>query len=59
MEKLNEVKVRIEKTGRKVVAVRCDVTNEKSVKNAMQMVLDTFRHIDILLNNTGVAVRGG
>lgn len=59
VEKLNEVKVKIEKTGRKVIAVVCDVTSEESVKEAMQSVVDTFGHIDILLNNAGVAVRGG
>lgn len=58
-EKLNEVKAEIEKTGRKVIAVECDVTKEESVKAAMQTVLDIFGHIDILLNNAGVAVRGG
>ena len=59
IEKLNEVKAEIEKIGRKVVVVGCDVTNEESVKTAMQTVLDTFGHIDILLNNAGVAVHGG
>lgn len=59
IEKLEDVKTQIEKTGRKAIAVPCDVTNEESVKNAMQTVLDTYGHIDILLNNAGVAVRGG
>ncbi|MDW2800857.1 SDR family oxidoreductase [Clostridium boliviensis] len=59
IEKLDEVKEEIEKTGRKAVAVGCDVTNEESVKAAMQTVLDTFGHIDILLNNAGIAVGGG
>lgn len=59
IEKLNEVKAEIEKTGRKAIAVGCDVTNEASVKIAIQSVLDTFGHVDILLNNAGVAVRGG
>lgn len=59
IEKLNEVKTEIEQLGRKVVAVECDVTKEESVKTAMQTVLETFGHIDILLNNAGVAVRGG
>ncbi len=59
IEKLEDVKAEIEKTGRKAIAVRCDVTDEESVKNAMQTVLDTFGHIDILLNNAGIAVRGG
>jgi gluconate 5-dehydrogenase len=59
VEKLNEVKAEIEKTGRKVITVACDVTSEESVKTAMETVLNTFGHIDILLNNAGVAVRGG
>lgn len=59
VEKLNEVKAEIEKTGRKVIAVGCDVTKEDSVKAAVQTVLDTFGHIDILLNNAGIAVHGG
>lgn len=59
MEKLNEVKAKIESIGGKVIAVQCDLTQEKSVKVAMETVLNTFGHIDILLNNAGVAVRGG
>lgn len=59
VEKLDEVKKEIEKTGRKVIAVGCDVTKEDSVKSAMETVLETFGHIDILLNNAGIAVRGG
>jgi len=58
VEKLAQVKAEIEKTGQKVIAVACDVTSEESVKKAMQTVLDTFGHIDILLNNAGVAVAG-
>lgn len=59
VEKLNEVKSEIEKTGRKVISVVCDVTDEESVKTAIDTVLNIFAHIDILLNNAGVAVRGG
>lgn len=59
VEKLKEIQEDIEKTGRKAIAVGCDVTEETSVKEAMKTVLDTFGHIDILLNNAGVAVRGG
>jgi NAD(P)-dependent dehydrogenase (short-subunit alcohol dehydrogenase family) len=59
IEKLESVKSDIEKLGRRAIAVQCDVTNEESVKNAMQSVMDAFGKIDILLNNAGVAVRGG
>ena len=59
VEKLNEVKTEIEKLGRKAMVVVCDVTQEDSVKEAMGNVLSVFGHIDILLNNAGIAVRGG
>lgn len=59
IEKLNEVKAGIEKTGRRVIAVGCDVTKEESVKGAIKTVLDTFGHIDIVLNNAGIALHGG
>lgn len=58
-DKLLELKAVIEETGRKVLAVACDVTKEESVKEAMETVLHTFGHVDILLNNAGIAVRGG
>jgi len=56
LERLEAVKTEIEKTGRRALAVQCDVTNEESVKNAIQNVFDTFGKIDILLNNAGIAV---
>ena len=60
IEKLEALKKEIaEKTGRRVIAVQCDVTNEESVKAAVQTVMDAFGHIDILLNNAGIALHGG
>ena len=59
VEKLESVKEEIEKTGRRVLAVPCDVTDEPSVKAAMDTVMAAFGRVDILLNNAGVAVRGG
>lgn len=59
VEKLNDVKKKIEENGHKVIVVQCDVTDEESVKTAIEKVIETFGHIDILLNNAGVAVRGG
>lgn len=42
-----------------VLAVACDVTDEESVKNAVNTVLDKYGRIDILLNNAGDATLGG
>lgn len=58
-EKLNGVKAEIEKLGRKAIAIVCDVTKEESVKQAIEEVVHAFGKIDILLNNAGIAVRGG
>ncbi|MEG0876290.1 MAG: SDR family oxidoreductase [Oscillospiraceae bacterium] len=59
LEKLEAVKAEIEKTGRRVLAVKCDVTDEQSVKNAMETVTAAFGKIDVLLNNAGIALHGG
>ncbi|HAH62633.1 MAG TPA: short-chain dehydrogenase, partial [Treponema sp.] len=59
INKLEETKQRIQsETGRKVIAVECDVTSEDSIKSAVQAVLNQFGKIDILLNDAGVAVHG-
>lgn len=59
MDKLEEVKKEIDSLGKKCLALECDVTDEENVKNTIDTVLKEFGHIDILLNNAGVAVGGG
>lgn len=59
IEKLTEVKAKVESLGVKAITVVCDITQEESVKAAMETVLKEFGQIDILLNNAGIAVRGG
>lgn len=59
MDKLETVAEEIRSLGRKALAVACDVSDEESVKQAIDCVLKEFSHIDILLNNAGIAVRGG
>lgn len=58
-EKLESLAREIESTGRKALAVQCDVTDEASVENAIDEVVNNFGKIDILLNNAGVAIPGG
>jgi gluconate 5-dehydrogenase len=58
-ERLDSLAQEIESTGRRALAVQCDVTDENSVKNAIGDVVKYFGKIDILLNNAGVAIRGG
>lgn len=57
-EKLDELVKEIEATGRKAIAVKCDVAVEENVKLAVEEVMSKFGKIDILLNNAGIA-KGG
>lgn len=57
-EKLDTVVKEIEAAGHKAIAVQCDVSNEDSIKKAVDEVLAHYGKIDILLNNAGVAVAG-
>ena len=52
---LDKAVKKIEKTGRKAVAVVCDVTMEEDVKKMMKVTIDTFGRLDILFNNAGIA----
>lgn len=57
-DKLDAVVAEIEATGRRALAVACDVADEDSVKAAVEAVLAHFGKIDILLNNAGIAQGG-
>lgn len=59
LDSLSSVKEEIEALGTKVLAIECDVSKEDMVSIAVSKIIDYFGHVDILLNNAGVAVRGG
>ena len=58
-DKLQALAEDLKQYGVDVFTHRCDVTDEESVKEAVDAVAKHFGRIDILLNNAGVAVRGG
>ncbi|TDW16107.1 gluconate 5-dehydrogenase [Breznakia blatticola] len=58
-EKLDEVAKEAKALGVDAVTYQVDVTNEDMVKEAIEQAAKHYGHLDILLNNAGVAVRGG
>ena len=57
-EKLEAVVAEITATGRRAIAVPCDVSKEDRIKAAVEQVLAHYGKIDILLNDAGVAQPG-
>ncbi len=45
----------IKASGSEALAVKCDVTNEESVNRMVNLTLKSFGHVDVLVNNAGVA----
>lgn len=58
VEKLEEVKAKIEATGAKCLSVKCDVTNNADIKAMVEAVIAKFGKIDILVNNAGIGKFG-
>jgi gluconate 5-dehydrogenase len=55
MDKLEHTKAEIEALGVKCFATRCDVLDVQSIKDAVAAIKEHYGHIDILINNAGVA----
>ncbi|MBR5498364.1 MAG: SDR family oxidoreductase [Clostridia bacterium] len=54
VDRLEEVKSEVEALGVKCIAVKCDVADNESIKNAVADVVADFGRIDILVNNAGI-----
>jgi len=55
VEKLEETKKALDALGSDTLAVKCDVTNNQDIKEAVAAVKAHYGRIDILVNNAGVA----
>ncbi len=53
-EAAEETKRIIEDKKRKVIALKCDVTNEEDVQKTVEYIIKEFGKIDILINNAGI-----
>ena len=55
LEQAEKAAARVRETGRKCLAVRCDVSKATDVNAMRDAVLKEFGRIDILVNNAGIA----
>jgi NADP-dependent 3-hydroxy acid dehydrogenase YdfG len=53
-ERLEELKQQAEKLGTQAISVLGDAREESTAKSAVEAATQTFGHVDILINNTGV-----
>ena len=54
-ERLEEFSKELKQNGHDCLPVSCDVTDEESIKNAVNAVVNHFGKIDILVNNAGIS----
>ena len=53
IERLEELKIELEKENIKVLPIKCDVTSSEDINNAAKLAEDTFGKVDILVNCAG------
>ncbi len=54
--KLNVLKVELENIGANVLAIQFDVRERSAVKKAIEYINEKWSHIDVLINNAGLAL---
>ena len=53
MDEANKVIAEINKKGQKGIAIKCDITDGKQIRDVVEQVASKFGRIDILANNAG------
>lgn len=43
-------------TGKDTLWIKCDVTNEREVDDAVAQIMDNYGHIDVVFNNAGICI---
>ena len=59
IERLEELKVELEKDGIEVLPIKCDVTSTEDINNAAKLVEEKFGKVDILVNCAGASKDAG
>jgi NAD(P)-dependent dehydrogenase (short-subunit alcohol dehydrogenase family) len=54
LERIQETAALVKKAGGKAHAVKCDVTHEREIKNALDETIEMFGRLDLAFNNAGV-----
>ena len=49
-------KIILEKYDVEVLVIKADISKEEDIKNMVNTVINTFKHIDVLVNNAGIAI---
>jgi len=57
-ERLAEAKQEVEALGARAITVHCDVASDSDVERYRDEALGAFDHVDIVMNNAGVAMLG-
>ena len=59
IERLEELKVELEKNGVEILPIKCDVTNTEDINNAAKLAEEKFGKVDILVNCAGASKDAG
>ena len=59
IERLEELKIELEKNGVEVLPIKCDVTNTEDINNAAKLAEEKFGKVDILVNCAGASKDAG
>ena len=59
LDRLEELKVELEKKGVKVLPIKCDVTNTEEINEAAKKAEEVYGKVDILVNCAGSAKNAG
>ena len=57
-QELKEAGHKLTNSGASVLTVRCDISDQMQVRTAVQIILNHFGHIDVLINNAGISQVG-